>query len=149
MSYSRKKLTGGLKTCLILCFLLYPWKFQTKQSFSPRNSTKLCYTTQKFKGLKPRPLEIVDNFFLIILGNFTSLLIKPWKFYLLFLQYLWKVHILNCRPSCLFFSGITQSISSISCMSNKLRQSYGTYRTTCLVASASAEAVPLEDDTFL
>ena len=79
MSYSRKKLTGGLKTCLILCFLLYPWKFQTKQSFSPRNSTKLCYTTQKFKGLKPRPLEIVDNFFLIILGNSTSLLIKPWE----------------------------------------------------------------------
>ena len=84
----KKKLTGGLRTYLILCFFLYPWKFQTKQSFSPRNSTKLRYTTQKFKGLKPRPLEILHNFFLIILGNSTLFLIKPWKFYLLFLQYL-------------------------------------------------------------
>ena len=29
--------------------LLYPWKFQTKQSFTPRNSTKLYYAPQKFK----------------------------------------------------------------------------------------------------
>ena len=31
-----------------LHFLLYPWKFQTKQGFTPRNSTKLCYAPWKF-----------------------------------------------------------------------------------------------------
>ena len=31
-----------------LGFLLYPRKFQTKKGFTPRNSTKLCYTSQKF-----------------------------------------------------------------------------------------------------
>ena len=48
-----------------------PWKFQTKQIFIPRNSTKLCYTYQKFKDLKPRPPEIPHDFFLIIPGNST------------------------------------------------------------------------------
>ena len=32
----------------ILDFLLYPWKLQTKQGFTTRNFTKLCYIPQKF-----------------------------------------------------------------------------------------------------
>ena len=54
MSYCRKKQTGGLRTWFFektpgfLGFLIYPWKFQAKQSFTPRSSTKLCYTPQKF-----------------------------------------------------------------------------------------------------
>ena len=28
--------------------LPYHWKFQTKQSFTPRNSIKICYTPQKY-----------------------------------------------------------------------------------------------------
>ena len=36
------------KTLTFLGFSLYPWRFQTKQSFTPRNSTRLCYTPQKF-----------------------------------------------------------------------------------------------------
>ena len=31
---------------------------QRKQGFTSRNSTKLCYTLQKFQGLKLRPLDI-------------------------------------------------------------------------------------------
>ena len=47
----------------IFRFLFYPWKFQTKQGITPRNSTKLCYTPQKFQGLKPtRPMEIQHGF---------------------------------------------------------------------------------------
>ena len=83
-----------------LGFLLYPWKLQTKQSFTPRNSTKLCYTPQKFWGLKPRLLKIPLDFFLITPIN-------PWKIHLLFLQYPWKFHILN--PVC-YFSGIVHFI---------------------------------------
>ena len=51
------------KTPGIFRFLFYPWKFQTKQGITPRNSTKLCYTPQKFQGLKPtRPIEIQHGF---------------------------------------------------------------------------------------
>ena len=39
-------------------FFLYPWKFQTKQSSTPGNSTKLRQIPWKFQGQKPRPLEI-------------------------------------------------------------------------------------------
>ena len=47
----KKKKTGGvedinvLKTPLeFLVFLLHPWKFQTKQGFTPRNSTNNFFT---------------------------------------------------------------------------------------------------------
>ena len=40
-----------LKTLLeFLYFLLYPWKFQTKQGFTPRSSTKLCTPLGNFKA---------------------------------------------------------------------------------------------------
>ena len=48
LGYSRKIQTGGwgytiLKKPLeFFIFLLYPWKFQTKQSLTPGSSTKLC-----------------------------------------------------------------------------------------------------------
>ena len=62
--------TSFFKTPLeSLGFLIYPWKFQTKHSLTPRNSTKLCYTLQKFRDLKPRSLEILHDFFLIRPAN--------------------------------------------------------------------------------
>ena len=53
---SQKKpvLPSGLRTYFfenlmeILGFLLYPWRFQKKQGFTPRNFTKVCYSPQKF-----------------------------------------------------------------------------------------------------
>ena len=39
----------------------------------------------KFQGQKQRPLEIPYYFFLVTLGNSTTFLINPWKFYMLFL----------------------------------------------------------------
>ena len=86
--------------------LLYPWKFQTKQSFTSGNSTKLCYILWKLQAQKPRPKtkrpgEITHCFFLVTPGNSTSFLINPWKFHMLFRWYSWKLHILN--PPCLVF----------------------------------------------
>ena len=66
-------------------YLLYPWKFQTKQGSTPGYSTKLCQNPQKLQGQKQRPLEIPHYFFLVTLGNSTSLLINPLKFHMLFL----------------------------------------------------------------
>ena len=45
--FQKKNKEGRLRTYLLpldfLNFLLYPWKFQTKQGLTPRNSTKFCY----------------------------------------------------------------------------------------------------------
>ena len=49
MGYIPEKKTGGWIEDILfwklplefLGFLLYPWKFQTKQGFTPRNPTKL------------------------------------------------------------------------------------------------------------
>ena len=114
MGYSRKKNRGrGLRTFF---FLLYSWKFKTKQSSTPGNSTKLGWMPWKFQGQKPRPLalslEILHYFFLVTLGNATLFLISLWKFHkfhMLFLWDPWKVHIFNPPPVCFFFfSGIAQ-----------------------------------------
>ena len=45
--------------------LIYPWKFLTKQSFSPGNSSNLCYTHWKFQGQNPISLVNLHDFFLI------------------------------------------------------------------------------------
>ena len=79
---------------LFFIFLLNPWKFQTKQSSTLGNFTKLCYIPLKLQGQKQRPLEILHYSFLVTLGNSTLFLINPWKFYMLFLWYPWKFHIL-------------------------------------------------------
>ena len=52
--------------------------------------------------LRPRLLEIPHDFFLITPVSFMFFLINPWKLYLLFLQYFWKLRILN-PPTCLVF----------------------------------------------
>ena len=59
-----------------LCFLLHPCtpeKFQTKQGFTPRKSTKLCYTPQKLQGLRflhvGNQEKIPHDFFLITHGE--------------------------------------------------------------------------------
>ena len=63
--------TGGVEDILFwkspLVFLdlsLYPWKFQTKWSFTPGNSNKSCHTHWNFQGQKPRPMEFAHYFFL-------------------------------------------------------------------------------------
>ena len=58
-------------------FLLYPWKFQTKQSSTLGCSTKLCSIPWKFQGQKQRPIEISHYLFWVTLGNFTSFFINP------------------------------------------------------------------------
>ena len=83
-------------------FLKNPWNFyvfylsngnstQNKASHLDAPHTKLCVTyvtcLENFQsGLKPRPLEVPHDFFLITPGNFPLLLISPCKIHLLFLQ---------------------------------------------------------------
>ena len=51
--FQKKIKHGGFRTHFLeprleyLGYLLYPWKFQTKQGFTPRNSTKLPDTAWK------------------------------------------------------------------------------------------------------
>ena len=82
------------KTLKILIFLLYPWKFQTKQRFTSGNSTKFC------SGLKPKTLEIPHTLFLMTLGNSQLLLINPGRnstFH--FPSTPWKFHHILTPPS--------------------------------------------------
>ena len=92
--------TGGLRIHFLenpqafFLFLLYPWKFQAKQSSTldiPQNSV---WSLWKFQDQKQRPLEIPHYFFL---GH-------PWKLHMLF--HPWRFHILN--PPVWIFSGIAQ-----------------------------------------
>ena len=82
-------------TLELFIFLLYPWKFQAKQSSTLGYSTKLCKIPWKFQGQKQRLPEIPHYSFLVTLGNSTLFIINPWKFHMLFLWYPWKLHILN------------------------------------------------------
>ena len=86
----------------ILGLSLYSWKFWRKKTSSPE-ILQNCYKLSKFQAQqKPRPLEISHDFFLITPENSTSFLIEPWNFYMLFLQYPWKFHVLNlpCLDFC-------------------------------------------------
>ena len=65
----------------------HPWKFQT-----------FLLDPLKFQVQKPRNSTL---FFLVTPSKSTSFLINPWKFYMLFLWYPWKICILN--PPVLFF----------------------------------------------
>ena len=106
-----KNQIGGVEDILfwknpgIFRFSLYPWKFQTKQSFSPRNSTQLCITPSEILRTKTKtPGNTTPR-------NSMSVLTNPWKFHLLFLQeaYPKKFHILNFLF--VYFSGIAQLTS--------------------------------------
>ena len=85
---------------------LYPWNFQTKQSFTPGNSAKLCYTTWMFQGQKTIPTEIPHDFFLIIPGNATPFLVDPWNFHIQFFNT--PGNSMSSTPYVWIFSGIAQ-----------------------------------------
>ena len=77
---------GGLEDILswkrpleYLNLSLYPWKFQTKWSFTPGNSKKMYCTQWNFQGQKPRPTEIPCDFFLI--APRISTFYYTWKFH--------------------------------------------------------------------
>ena len=97
-------------------FSISPWKFQAKQSPTPRNSKSFCQILQKFQGQKPRSLEITHYFFLVALGNFASFLINCWKFHILTPHCL----VFFCNsPIQLKFSGLSYILQQVGkCLSN-------------------------------
>ena len=106
MSYSRKKTNGWLRTYFLepppvefFIYLLYPWKFQIYQSFTPGNCAKLRY---------------------ISLGNCKTKNRDPCKFHIIFSWSPLKIpHAFLClipleipysqpHPTVWIFSGIAQ-----------------------------------------
>ena len=82
LDYSRKypnrwdwEYTFLKKPLEFLDLSLYPWKFQRKQAFTPRNSAKLYDIPWKIQGQKSRPMEIPHDFFQITAGNSIYFLI--------------------------------------------------------------------------
>ena len=91
----------------IFHFCTSPWRFQTKYSSTPGNSTKLHLIPWKFQAQKWIPLEIPHYFFLVTLGNSPSFLTQSCKFHMLFLWYPSKFHILTPSP-CPFLFGFLE-----------------------------------------
>ena len=58
--------------------------------------------SSKFQGQQPSAMEIPHDLFLNTHENLKSFLIviDPWNFRMLFLQYPWKIHALNPTPVC-------------------------------------------------
>lgn len=67
-----RKIPTRIKHLEFLGLLFYLWKFQTKQSFTPGNSAKLCCTHWKFQGQNARPMGIPHYFCLMTPGNSCS-----------------------------------------------------------------------------
>ena len=111
LGYSRKKTNRGWgytflkkkKPLEFSSFLLYPWKCQAKQIFTPGHSGNLCLTPWLGESkVKIQPRRSSWKLYI----NSTSFLINPWKFHMLFLQYPWKFYILTLL---FFFSGIAEN----------------------------------------
>lgn len=60
-------------------------------------------------------MEIPHDFFLIIPGNSTLLLVKPWKIHLLFFQCLWKFFILDPSFGVFWDTGIAHWGINLRC----------------------------------
>ena len=72
-----------------LGLLFHPWKFWTKQSYSSlKNPAKLYDTYWEWS-------QILCDFFFIASENFSYFLFSPRKFHILFLQYSWKIQVLE------------------------------------------------------
>ena len=96
-----KEMEGGIGLRKPLKFLAYPWKSRTKQSFTPGNSTKLCYHALEAPWPKTKTPGNSTWFFLITPRKFSSFLFDHLNFHILFLQYPWEI---PCpKPHCLDF----------------------------------------------
>ena len=98
LGYSRKKknVGGGREVEDILFwnylsplrnfrFVTLPLEFPEKTSIYSWKFCKIVWHPfWKFQGQKPSPMEIPYEFFFNVPGNFTSLLIDPWNFYVFF-----------------------------------------------------------------
>ena len=95
LGYSRKKM--GVEHILFwkkkqpefLGLLFHPWKVWTKQSYSSlENLAKLYDTYWEWS-------QILCDFFFIAPENFSYFLFSPRKFHIVFLQYSWKIQVLE------------------------------------------------------
>ena len=89
LGYSRKKMGVEHIQLEFLGLLFHPWKFWTKQSYSSlKNPAKLYGTYWEWS-------QILCDFFFIAPGNFSYFLFNPRKFHIVFLQYSWKIQVLE------------------------------------------------------
>ena len=94
LDHSRKKM--GVEHILFwkrqlkyLGFLFQPWKFWTYQSYSSLKNPAKSYDTYWEWS------QILCNFFFIAPENFSYFLFSPRKFHIVFLQYSWKIQVLE------------------------------------------------------
>ena len=101
LGYSSKNPNRGLRIYFsenspaIFRLVTLPWEIPKKTS-SPLDILQNCVTPlENFKIKNQEP-------FLYNSGNFISFLVDSWNLHMFFLQYPWKLHVLNSCP-CLDF----------------------------------------------
>ena len=105
LGYSRKKMRVEdillKKPLQFLGLLFHLWKFCSKHSFIPGNPAKSYDTSWEWNQILCDfffiALKILDlcDFFFIAPENLSYFLFNPRKFYMLFLQYSWKIQVLK------------------------------------------------------
>lgn len=80
---------------VVFIFVILNSEFLEKTSFHHWKFCKVVWHLLQFQDQKPRSMEIPQEFFWTTPENFTSFLFDPWNFYILFIQFPWKLHTLN------------------------------------------------------
>ena len=131
-------------------FLLYPWKFQTKQSSTtPGYSTKIVFDRFQGKAKNKDPWKFHIIFSWLPFGNSTSFLVNPRKSHMLFLWYPCKFHILNTNPppAWIFSAGIvaansmTLSYTRLVYRHYRSQQVYRHYRSSYVIKCTRANEI--------
>ena len=95
------------KTLKFLGLLFHPWTFWTKQSYSSLKNPAKLYDT--YWGWN----QILCDFFFIAPENFSYFLFSPRKFHIVFLQYFWKIQVLDKSISSLLLNRQTIDFNEI------------------------------------
>ena len=77
------------KQLKFLGLLFHPWKFWTKQNYSSKKNPAKLYDTYWQRS------QILCDFFFIAPDYFSYFLFSPRKFHIVFLQYSWKIQVLE------------------------------------------------------
>ena len=105
--FQKKTKQGGLRIYFLKTppedfrFVTLPLEIPEKTSFHLEIQQNCVTSLRNSKVKNQNPWKFHMSFYLNTHGKSASFSIDPWNFYILFLQYPWKFHVLN--PTCLVF----------------------------------------------
>ena len=112
--FQKKFKQGGLRICFfdkipgVFMFVTLPLPFEIpeKTKLHPSKFRRICYTSWKFQGQRPRPMEMRHNVFFITLRNCACFSLTPGISTCSFFSN--PVNSTSLTPPVWIFSGMTQ-----------------------------------------